>query len=412
MSTALQDAFPTRIFPAADPNASSTSTVDSSILPLPALVLGAGTFGTDYNTPEHLSSSIPVETLRLCFRYGMTALDTSPYYTTSETVVGRALKKLSDEFPRSSYQLITKAGRYGRTRETGFDYSRERVRSSVEKSLELFGTNYLDGCYMHDVEFVSESVGGGSSGGHTVDADGQISEEDLRRWGCAEGDEATVHGPGDEKVLEAMAALFELKKAGKIKAVGFSGYPLPTMLRLARLVAAKLEPLDIMQSYCHHTLQNTTLSSFTPYFKAAGVKQIISASPLSMGLLRTAGGQAWHPASPELQKANTQAIETLAARGVKLEDVALGFGFASAALGEDATPTPIVVGLSKPSEVVATMEVYSKIYLAQNEAARKGRKPGEGLGEANQEQLECERIAVDLFKQSGTYNWTWPSGGL
>jgi D-arabinose 1-dehydrogenase len=32
-----------------------------------------------------------------------------------------------------------------------------------------------------------------------------------------------VHGPGDEKVLEAMAALFELKKEGKIRAVGFSG---------------------------------------------------------------------------------------------------------------------------------------------------------------------------------------------
>lgn len=58
------------------------------------------------------------------------------------------------------------------------------------------------------------------------------------------------------------------------------------------------------------------------------------------------------------------------------------------------------------------MDVYSKIYLAQNEVARKGRKPGEGLGEANQEQLECERIVVDLFKQSGTYNWTWPTGGL
>jgi D-arabinose 1-dehydrogenase len=124
------------------------------VLPLPALVLGAGTFGTDYNTAEHLSSSIPVETLRLCFRYGMTALDTSPYYTTSEAVVGRALKELGDEFPRSSYQIITKAGRYGRTRETGFDYSRERVRSSVENSLALFGTDYLDGCYMHDVEFV------------------------------------------------------------------------------------------------------------------------------------------------------------------------------------------------------------------------------------------------------------------
>lgn len=52
---------------------------------------------------------------------------------------------------------------------------------------------------------------------------GEISEENLKRWGLAPGDEGKVHGKGDEKVLEAMGALFELKREGKIKAVGFSG---------------------------------------------------------------------------------------------------------------------------------------------------------------------------------------------
>jgi D-arabinose 1-dehydrogenase len=59
-----------------------------------------------------------------------------------------------------------------------------------------------------------------------------------------------------------------------------TGYPLPTLLRLARLVKFHLQPLDIMQSYCHHTLQNTTLSTFLPLFHEAGVKRVITASPL------------------------------------------------------------------------------------------------------------------------------------
>jgi diketogulonate reductase-like aldo/keto reductase len=36
-------------------------------------------------------------------------------------------------------------------------------------------------------------------------------------------DAATIRGTGDEKVLGAMKALFELKKEGLVRAVGFSG---------------------------------------------------------------------------------------------------------------------------------------------------------------------------------------------
>lgn len=221
-----------------------------------------------------------------------------------------------------------------------------------------------------------------------MDENGQIREEDLKKWGLAPGQEGTVVGPGDEKVLEAMAALFELKKEGKIRAAGFSGASRlcrhskglssshspgvhqATLSRLCFVSPASSPTSSSLSILCRATvtspcvpcpallpplprliqrssqLQNTTLSAFLPLFKAAGVKQIISASPLSMGLLRTAGGQPWHPASPELQEANKQAIAAVAEKGAKLEDVALGFGFASADLEEGATPTPIVVGLS------------------------------------------------------------------
>ncbi|SGY29627.1 BQ5605_C002g01071 [Microbotryum silenes-dioicae] len=388
----------------------TSKSIGDGLLELTDVLVGGGVFGYDYNTSSTLESSIPEDTLRLAFRYGISGIDTSPYYTTSETVIGKALAKLAPEFPRSSYQLITKIGRYGRAK-ADFDYSPERVRQSVAKSCELMGTDYLDAVYCHDVEFVSEQVGEAGTAGWTVDSEVKIRKEDLDKWGLAEGDEGKIRGPGDEKVLGALKALFELKKEGKICAIGFSGYPLPTLLRLARLSAAKLQPIDIMQSYCHHTLQNTTLTTFLPLFYAAGVKQVVSASPLSMGLLRGAGSPEWHPASPELQQATKDAVAAMKKEGVELADVALGYGLASANLDASVgRPTPTVAGFSTPEEVHATMRVYNAVYGAQGES-RAGRLPGQGLqSEANQKQLALEKQCYDIFQKSKTLNWGWASG--
>lgn len=189
------------------------------------------------------------------------------------------------------------------------------------------------------------------------------------------------------------------------------GFPLPTLLRLARLVAARLnQTVDILQTYCHHTLQNDTLSVFLPLFTAAGVAQVISASPLSMGLLRSQGGQAWHPASPELLAASIEAANLVTKNGTSLERVSLGFGFSSATVlqgsGEE---TPIVVGLSTPAEVHETMEIYTSIY-GDGKDSRKGRRAGEGLGEGRKQQQDLEREVIEIFKKSNTLDWTWQCG--
>ncbi|GAA6001646.1 hypothetical protein JCM10207_002246 [Rhodosporidiobolus poonsookiae] len=398
----------------------SDATAQDGPLKLSPLVLGAGVYGFDYNTADTLlESDIPEQAVRLAFRYGIRTLDTSPYYTTSEQVLGRVFGKIKDEFPRESYQIITKAGRYGRTKEDGFDYSPSRVRASVQRSMDLMGTTYLDGVYMHDVEFVSEQIDDAGQEGFKVGEDGQIRQEDLERWGLRDEDSATIRGPGDEKVLKAMEELFKLKKEGVVRAVGFSGFPLPTLLRLARLVAAHLQPLDIMQSYCHHTLQNTTLSTYLPLFAAAGVKQIITASPLSMGLLRAEAAPAWHPASPALQAATEEARKACADKGKTLADVALGYGFSSAARsGSDAgaasgaCETPTVVGLSTPEEVHETMKVFSAVYGLHGGGgeSRAGREPGEGLSDKSSTQAKLEREVTEIFRRSSTLNWTWAVG--
>lgn len=124
---------------------------------------------------------------------------------------------------------ITKIGRYGRTK-ADFDYSPERVRASLKRSMELMGTTYLDGVYAHDVEFVSEQLDdAGEEGWKVSQDDGKIRDDDLARWGLRDEDAATIRGPGDEKVLAAMKTLFELKKEGLIRAVGFSGQFTPRL---------------------------------------------------------------------------------------------------------------------------------------------------------------------------------------
>lgn len=164
-----------------------------------------------------------------------------------------------------------------------------------------------------------------------------------------------------------------------------------------------------MQSYCHFCLQNTSLSTFLPLFHAAGVGQVVNASPLSMGLLRGSGGQPWHPASPELLQSSKDAAAAVAKLGSTLEDVALGFGLTSAAMDASAgRDTPTVVGLSSPEEVHATMRIYSDLYL--HKEARKGRAPGTGLSDASKHQLELEKVVFDIFQKSNTFNWTWGVG--
>lgn len=52
-------------------------------------------------------------------------------------------------------QIATKTGRYGPQRKD-CDYSPKRIQESVERSLSLLHTTYLDLVYLHDVEYVAD----------------------------------------------------------------------------------------------------------------------------------------------------------------------------------------------------------------------------------------------------------------
>ncbi|TFK43310.1 Aldo/keto reductase [Crucibulum laeve] len=349
---------------------------------LPTLVYGAGTFSNQYNVDDHLASTLPVRTVRLALRYGICAFDTSAYYGPSEIVLGNALDALKDEFPRESYQLMTKCGRYG---VATFDYSPATIRASVQRSLERLKTNYLDTVYLHDVEFVGTPVAPKTTRNQTT-----ALGEDAAAYGLAEGDEATIHGEGDQKILDAFAELRKMKDEGLIKNIGITGYPLPTLLRLAILILHKapFKPIDVMLSYSHLCLQNATFTQFAPHlYERAKVRQLLAASPLSMGLL-TPSPPSWHPAPKNLLAAVVESTK-IWSRG--LPDLALGFSIRNTGITHG--NTPLVVGFSTPQEVHNSVKVWREIQEKLNDGERRA----------------AEEEAREVFQKAGYLDWSWAS---
>jgi D-arabinose 1-dehydrogenase len=164
---------------------------------------------------------------------------------------------------------------------------------------------------------------------------------------------------------------------------------LPALLRLALLIRQTHEPVDVMLSYCHLTIQNDTLASFAKEITGrAGVGQLLTASPLSMGLL-TSNPPKWSPAPEKLKSASAEAVDLCSAWTGGLPNIALGFSYRTARdLG-----MPAVVGMGSLEQVHETMRVWREI--ASDNGA--------------QERKEYEDRVIRLFEASGYKNYSWPS---
>lgn len=330
-----------------------TDTTTTTKIPLsnilPPLIFGTATFNYQYNAdPYELDTTGLV---KKALEFGVRAFDTSPYYGPSEEILGAALDTefVHENFPRSDFFLITKCGRVASDE---FDYSREWVYQSIQRSLQRLRTPYLDLVYCHDVEFVTED--------------------------------------------EVMDAIHELRRIrneeGTIKYVGISGYPLPVLCSIAHRVLRETgEPLDAVMSYSNFTLQNQLLASTgIKELKEAGVDVVPNASPLSMGLLRREGVPIgamgnWHPSSNEMRAAVKRASDFCDRHDEKLEVVAIRYALESwlklgasvGSRGDPASGVPwqresnlqvggnrlgvSVMGVSKASELEKTMQVWRSI---------------------------------------------------
>lgn len=107
-------------------------------LQVTSLSLGGARIGGSNVTDDEA-----IDTVHRAITLGMNYLDTSPLYGESERRVGLAL---ADGWREKIY-LATKTGTHPKWRG---DYSASGTRHSVENSLKLLGTDYLDVCLVHD----------------------------------------------------------------------------------------------------------------------------------------------------------------------------------------------------------------------------------------------------------------------
>jgi len=245
-------------------------------LDLPILSFGASSLGQEFRSVK-LDEAL--ESVRVALDCGLNFIDTSPFYGRgmSEVLLGIALRGI----PRESYTLCTKLGRYDLAH---FDFSAKRVAESVDVSLHRLGTDHLDIILCHDIEFV----------------------------------------PMQQIVDETIPALRKIQQAGKVRYIGFSGYP----MKVFRFVLDQTDA-DCVLSYNQYTLQNTRFADeIVPYLKEKGVG-VMNAGPFSARLLTTAPLPPWLKEPEEVNAAARAAAAHCAERGVDIAKLALQFCLAN-----------------------------------------------------------------------------------
>ena len=246
-----------------------------------ALSFGASSLGSVFRSTKEEEA---LEAVYTAIEGGMNFIDVSPYYGhyKAETVLGKALQNI----PREKYYLSTKVGRYGKDGVNTWDYSAKRAQESVYESMERLHIDHIDLINVHDVEFA-----------------------DL-----------------NQVVNETLPALVELREKGIVSHVGITDLQLENLKWVIEHVPAGT--VESVLNFCHYCLCDDKIVDFLDFFEEHNVG-IISASPLSMGLLSQRGVPDWHPAPKPLVEACKKAAEHCASKGYPIEKLAMQFALSN-----------------------------------------------------------------------------------
>lgn len=174
-----------------------------------------------------------VEAVHRAIDLGINYLDTSPLYGESERRVGLAL---AGGWREKTY-LATKTGTHPQWRG---DYSAAGTRRSVENSLRLLGTDYLDVCLVHDPSHMDPVVAKGGA------------LEELQR----------------------------MREEGLVRFIG-----LGVRQHEFHRIAIETGIVDVILTYLDYTLVRQTAAESLLPFAAKHDIGVINGSPIAMGLL-------------------------------------------------------------------------------------------------------------------------------
>ena len=240
-------------------------------LELPVISYGASSLGQEF---RRVTIEEALQSCRVALELGMNFIDTSPFYGRgmSEVLLGQVLRDL----PREEFILGTKLGRYDLDH---FDFSARRVVESIDVSLHRMGVDHLDIILCHDIEFVEMQ---------------QIVDETI-------------------------PAIQKIRDAGKVRYIGFSGYP----MKIIPFVIDQID-IDVVLSYNNYHLQNTRCAEYFDYLKSKDVG-IMNAGPFCARLLTNAALPEWHKEPQEVRVACKQAADHCATQGVDIAQLAVQF---------------------------------------------------------------------------------------
>jgi aryl-alcohol dehydrogenase-like predicted oxidoreductase len=155
--------------------------------------------------------------------------------------------------------------------------------------MHRLGTDYLDILLLHDVEFVPLQ---------------QIWEETI-------------------------PAVLKLKQQGKVRAIGFSCYPLKTFNTVLDQIE---DQIDCVLAYNRYTLQNTSLvDDLLPRLEKKNIG-VMNAGPFSARLLTNAELPVWLKEPEDVKAAARTAAKRCESRGVDIAQLALQFSCAHPSL--------------------------------------------------------------------------------
>lgn len=246
-----------------------------------ALSFGASSLGGVFHD---INEARALEAVHVAVDSGMNFIDVSPYYGhyKAETVLGKALR----DIPRNKYYLSTKVGRYGKDGVNTWDYSARRAKESVYESMERLGLDYIDLINVHDIEFADLN---------------QVANETL-------------------------PALAELREQGLVGHVGITDLQPENIKWVVENTPDGM--VETIMNFCHFTLNDDLLLDYLDFFEERGIG-VISASPLSMGLLSRRGVPAWHPAPASLVEACRKAVDHCEAKGYPIEKLAVQYAISN-----------------------------------------------------------------------------------
>jgi aryl-alcohol dehydrogenase-like predicted oxidoreductase len=278
------------------------------------LSFGASSLGGVFHSVDESEAIKAVHTALEC---GINFFDVAPAYagTISETVLGKALRGV----PRDRYYLSTKVGKYtkpGTYGEDTLDYSRARIRKSIEESAQRLGTDYFDLIHIHDIEYQGRK--------HTG-------------WALTEG----------------YVSVLELKREGRIGGVSFGIYPMDLWMR----IFSSLD-VDAALVHNHYCLNDTRITELLPIVEAKRIG-IINGSPFGSALLTDRGPADWHPATAEERATFRMAAAFCRKQGSSIAKLALQFASQNPRL-----PTTLFSSAS-PESVRRNVEWYEEPFDQQ-----------------------------------------------